>query len=153
MYSVGKSTLSTDLARKLELPISEDQLRSNLSLFEGSALNMSHLDAIKYFLTSSVKRFGFERREGSFISDGSALSDLAVYLTAGKNYHFPLSSYNLLEWMFIDHAKNQYNHVLYLPPEISVKNDGVRPNNDEFRFTVDECIRELVIKHDILFNN
>ena len=147
--NTGKTTLAKKLAEEFHIPLAEritsaDRIQH---LYKGKDVNELNSKQIVRLAVQLYKDRFVSEMKREFVSDGSAITDLARAYTLIGDYEIPsfiFRIYNKLHEMLI----KRYNHVFYLHiSDIPVKNETVPYLH--LRENIDGHIRLLLDKHNI----
>ena len=150
-HSVGKTTLAHACSESIGLPfVRGDTIKETLdTLFPDRTLE--ELSAEEFWTLEKMglmNRIEAEKKHHKFVSDGCTLNSIAYALMeCGSKINFK-DGFNEFLTTALSNAY-KYTHIIYLPPEISLEEDGFRPRSNGFRHGVDEKIIELL--HDFTF--
>lgn len=142
---VGKTTLAEELARILDLPLIEEQAR--LVAKEMDILNLRDLkhdpkkatnfqwNCLKYQLSA-------EKKHDSFVSDRTTLDNLAYWAKwhSCRNQVKDNIMYSQIAFRNIQN----YDLIIYIPPELFPKNDGFRSTDRQYQLEIDMYIRSML---------
>lgn len=152
-HGTGKTTLATALSKVINVPYINGDIVREIVLKLGRQ-GVEELTDSEYWLMEFIH---YTRQSNevcihqNFVSDGGFILD-PVYLgvTRKLEEHDPVYSafmsqcvLQTLEW---------YTHIVYLSPEIPLKEDGFRPQDTEFREKIDSFLIQTLKKYRIPFS-
>src|SRR5580704_3701177 len=138
-HGVGKSTLAQELAGLLDIPILETPGRT----LAGRNLPVNESATVTSQTLAWLLQYRFEREQRDWVAPRS-LIDVWAYTVqaADRRQPTPLESALLEELRQTTPiaVAERYDHLIYIPPRIALKADGVRPTGEEFQHSTDEAI-------------
>jgi len=152
-HSSGKTTLSKALAQKLNIPLINGDYAKQLArtIFAKNRLadlNISEYWEMEYLYYS--KQIVAESNIPEFISDGGVLLN-PVYLSSAYPSNIENPAYIAFYKLCINYSKKSYTHVVYLPPEIPLENDGFRNQDPNYREKINSMVLEILTKENFKF--
>ncbi|VVC04611.1 Thymidylate kinase [Candidatus Burarchaeum australiense] len=145
-HSAGKTTLTLALAEKTGIPsIRGDTVRDivrerfpgklmeNMTLPEKWIVEKANLD----------NRLRAEATQTNFVADGCTINSVVYALAYCGDAIKTFPDYETFKTTALSNAHN-YTHILYLPSEIGLENDGFRPTSQDFREKVDRILDEIL---------
>ncbi|MBU0470731.1 MAG: AAA family ATPase [Nanoarchaeota archaeon] len=145
-HSTGKTTLAHACSESLGLHfVRGDTIKDTVEkLFPGKKLDQ--LSAEESWTLERVglsNRIDAEQQHDEFVSDGCTINSVAYALMECGDTVETRDGFDEFQRTALSNA-NAYTHLIYLPPEISLEDDGFRPLSNGFRHGVDERIHTLL---------
>jgi len=145
-HSTGKTTLAHACSESLGLDfVRGDTIKDTVEkLFPGKKVDK--LSAEELWTLERVgltNRIDAEQQYREFVSDGCTINSVAYALMGCGDVIKRRDGFDEFERIALTNAQ-LYTHLIYLPPEISLEDDGFRPMSNEFRHGVDEKIHTLL---------
>lgn len=152
-HSTGKSALALPLSVEMSLPYIGEQARVSIQKLDIKNLDeyRKDKDMFSIFQHDIIRRQINEEakyQSVGFISDRSTCDNICYYLLNNQDCNEVVNHYKDLA---LDHYKNNYNLVVYIPIMFSLVNDGVRNQGEEYRKEVDSLIRKYMILNKNLY--
>ena len=145
-HSTGKTTLARACAESLGLHfVRGDTIKETLEkLFPGKKLDQ--LSAEESWALERVglsNRIDAEKQHNEFVSDGCTINSVAYALMECGDEVETRDGFDEFQRTALSNSST-YTHLIYLPPEISLEDDGFRPMSNGFRHGVDKKISSLL---------
>jgi len=145
-HSTGKTTLARRCAASIGVPfVQGDRIAQIMDrYFPGKHLE-DLTSADFWFLEKKGlrERISAESRHEQFVSDGCTLNSIAYALAECGEEIRKRHDFSEFKRIALSNTKT-YSHIIYLPPEITLEDDGLRPRSQTFRQKVDEIICDLL---------
>lgn len=151
--SAGKGTLCEALNKILKLPFSKIPFNNaKNSLFPGKDYSQfSKDDAIALVMEVFKIRRNFEVKNNSFLSEGGSIYDLSYILLLASQFGVDINQVEEIATYFINHAKQTYDKIYYLPIEFPIRFKGNPFESEENRRKIDQLILEIMDKNNIKY--
>jgi nicotinamide riboside kinase len=137
-FGVGKSTMSRWLAEKLGYTLIPDIARELRILGLYPDRNGKKVEHYMYTLWKQIR---LENINECFVSDG-CLYGTAVYAVNDSVECSWEVEYAALKY-------GRYDRIFYLAPEIPLRKDSIRTDNQQYRLDIDERLRLLLDMNNI----
>lgn len=146
-FSTGKTTLSTALAEKLDLPLLPDVARGLSSL--GFKLDQDATPELEALIF--LKQFNAEASTPEFVADYSLVHVMAYagWVLDHQSYRKEMLLWEECERLAETRLHSNYSHVYYLPIEFAIVLDGLRPDDPAFQKEIDERVMGILTSHRI----
>lgn len=145
-HSTGKTTLAHACSESIGLPfVRGDTIKETVeTLFPGKKLDeLSAEESWALERAGLTNRINAEQQQNEFVSDGCTINSIAYALMECGDTVETRDGFDEFCTAARSNAQS-YTHWIYLPPEISLEDDGFRPRSNGFRHGVDEKIRTLL---------
>src|SRR5918999_2372024 len=148
-FSTGKTTLSTALAEKLDLPLLPDVARGLASL--GFKLDMEATPELEALIF--LKQYNAEASTPEFVADYSLIHVMAYagWVLDHQPYRKEMLLWEECERLAEARLRTNYSHVYYLPIEFPIVPDDLRPEDPAFQKEIDERIVGLLSAHGVTY--
>jgi hypothetical protein len=146
-FSTGKTTLSTALAEKLNLPLLPDVARGLASL--GFKLDTEATPELETLIF--LKQFNAEASTPEFVADYSLIHVMAYagWVLDHQPYRKEMLLWEECERLAERRLRTNYSHVYYLPIEFPIVPDDLRPDDPAFQKEIDRRVVGLLDAHGI----
>jgi hypothetical protein len=146
-FSTGKTTLSTALAKKLNLPLLPDVARGLASL--GFKLDTEATPELETLIF--LKQFNAEASTPEFVADYSLIHVMAYagWVLDHQPYRKEMLLWEECERLAERRLRTNYSHVYYLPIEFPIVPDDLRPDDPAFQKEIDRRVVGLLDAHGI----
>lgn len=139
---VGKTTLANDLSKALGHTLLPEAAR--VLIAEGYLMDKRvSIDTEKQLL---LRQTSIEMMQGSWIADRCIIDILAYTMVLFPNHE------NFHKEIREELQKAEYDVILYIPPEFSIEDDGVRSTDTKFREKVNREIVKILRKENIPYH-
>lgn len=144
---VGKTTLSQMLAKKLKVPLIEEQIRKSIEMFGILGYNtpdeMVGSNWYSHLVFDIFKRqlYAENTANGRFISDRTTLDYFAYYELLTNDEQFFIDIFRNL---FLGYYQKNYDLLIYVPIMFPIPEDNYRNTNETFRLKVDQHLQSLL---------
>ena len=133
---VGKTTLAKQLQETTGHALLPEAAR--ILIAKGHKMDKHVSIATEMELLSCQKEL--ELTKGSWIADRCFVDLLAYTIVLFPNHT------NMHDQIREELAKAEYDVILYIPPEFTIEDDGVRSTDSKFRYAIDRNIRKILRK-------
>jgi len=143
-HSVGKSTLAKTLIEHYSKKYIVAEIREVARQLIQSGFRMSQ-DITEYGIVNYINEYLRLERvlNGDFLISDRSLIDLLSYISVNSSTKVRSNFISLVEEIvYLETAK--YDLFVYVPIEIPLEEDGVRPSDLIYREKIDHKIRELL---------
>lgn len=148
-HSTGKTTLVKSLHEKMP----EFYLDINVSRWVhglGFPLNQSTSDASQEL--NLIKRVAHLSSYNNLIADRTIVDNIAYSIAGWERGTVSDSSITYQMELYYKNIE-KYDVIFYIPPEIDLDLDGVRPEDNDYRNEIDQLIVKLLYGDQIYFPN
>ena len=148
-FSTGKTTLGTELARRLRLPLLPETAREVVEL--GFKLDKDATPETEALIF--LKQYNNEISTRQFVGDRSLIDVMAYagWVLDNQPRRKEMALWEECERLAERALRSSYSHVFYLPIEFPIVLDGLRPDDPAFQREIDHRIVGLLKSHDLHF--
>ena len=148
-FSTGKTTLATELAERLGLPLLPEAAREVAGL--GFKLDKDATPEIEALIF--LKHYNNELSADSFVVDRSMLDIMAYagWVLDNRPRTKEMAIWEECERLAERRLRTAYSHVFYLPIEFPIVLDGLRPDDPDFQHDIDARLRGLLDGHGLVY--
>jgi nicotinamide riboside kinase len=146
-FSTGKTTLATDAAAQLDLPLLPEVARQVVEL--GFSLDKDATPEVETLIF--LRQFHNEQVSTEFVSDRSLIDAMtyAGWVLDNQPFRKEMALWEACVDIAQHRLRSQYSHVFYLPIEFPIVPDGLRPLDPEFQAEIDDRMRHILTSYDI----
>lgn len=149
-HSVGKTTIADIIAKHYEANYNVQRISEVARELIKQKFKMSK-DITQYGIVNYAYKYLHQERIkqlGDILIADRSILDMMAYISVNNSKKVKTRYISLIdEIMYIN--KNKYDMYFYIPIEIPIVFDGVRPEDDKYRNDVDEMIKFLLNKYKI----
>lgn len=148
-FSTGKTTLATEVAEHLALPLLPEAAREVAGL--GFKLDKDATPEIEALIF--LKHYNNELSTYSFVVDRSMLDIMAYagWVLDNRPRTKDMAIWEECERLAERRLRTAYTHVFYLPIEFPIVPDGLRPEDPDFQKDIDERLLALLESYGLVY--
>ncbi|MDQ4064552.1 MAG: ATP-binding protein [Actinomycetota bacterium] len=148
-FSTGKTTLATEVAERLALPLLPEAAREVAGL--GFKLDKDATPEIEALIF--LKHFNNELSTYQFVVDRSMVDIMAYagWVLDNRPRTKEMAIWEECERLAERRLRTAYTHVFYLPIEFPIVPDGLRPDDPDFQKEIDERLVALLDSNGLAY--
>ncbi|HVL80263.1 MAG TPA: ATP-binding protein [Actinomycetota bacterium] len=146
-FSTGKTTLATEVAPALDLPLLPEVAREIAAL----GFKLDKDATVETETLIFLRQWYAEMTHPEFVADRSMLDALAYagWVLEHQERRKEFALWDACLDIATHHLRSNYSHVFYLPVEFPIVADGLRPMDPDFQTDIDKRIVGLLDSHSI----
>jgi nicotinamide riboside kinase len=147
-HGVGKSTLAEELAETLGLPVLATPGRT----LAGRGLPVNEQATVASQMIAWLIQYRQEREQPAWVAPRSLIDVWAYTALAARRWASEPVETALFEELrrAMPHAlRGAYEELIYIPPQIALQADDVRPAGEAFQRATDEAILEALARWEV----
>ncbi len=148
-FSTGKTTLATEVAERLALPLLPEAAREVAG--QGFKLDKDATPEIEALIF--LKHYNNELSTYQFVVDRSMLDIMAYagWVLDNRPRTKEMAIWDECERLAERRLRSAYTHIFYLPIEFPIVLDGLRPDDPEFQKDIDVRLLGLLDGHGLVY--
>lgn len=139
-FGVGKSSL----IKNLKGNISYIQFENARKKIGKNWQDLGKEELLEIALNALTMRINNELNERGFISDGGIFYDLAWIIALAEEFNVDINSFNKEIALCLNHAKQNYSKIFYIPIEFELKEQKSPFENPKIRIKINEIVLKLL---------
>lgn len=148
-HSVGKTTLAKPIVDYFSAKYTVEEIKEVARYLIKKGFKMSQ-DITEYGVVHYIHEYLRQERRfaGDILISDRSLIDLLAYISVNESRKIRTTFLSLVEEI-VYLESNFFDLYLYIPVEIPLAEDGVRPVDLRYRNLVDEKIQEILVTYDL----